>query len=190
MELTEFTIRVIFLFLPGIIANIVLQYLTVGRNSQPFYFVLYSLVLGPISYLGYAFIVKLLILLNVPMGKMESQFLTLLFSTGGVPDPQELFWVSITAVVVGAVIALIINRKFLMPLAQRIGITNKFAEVDVWDYIFNSGSPMEWVTVRDIKNGLVYTGWVEAFSDSHRYPRLKPGFFWLTPSASRFCYNS
>lgn len=52
-------------------------------------------------------------------------------------------------------------------MALRTKLTKKFAEVDVWDYIFNSeNEEMKWVIVRDVKNNLMYQGWVEAFSDT------------------------
>ena len=44
-------------------------------------------------------------------------------------------------------------------------ITNKFADLDVWSYIFNSPDNY-WIRVRDYNKNIIYQGWVEAFSDS------------------------
>ncbi len=62
------------------------------------------------------------------------------------------------------VISFFAERKSIHRLAQRIGVTKKFGDLDVWDFMFNS-KEVEWVVVRDVKNDLMFEGWVLSFSD-------------------------
>lgn len=66
---------------------------------------------------------------------------------------------------VGFILSLLINRGVLHRVAKCLKISNKFADLDVWSYLFNSGIP-EWVVVKDIQNDLMFEGWVEAFSET------------------------
>jgi len=56
------------------------------------------------------------------------------------------------------------EKKLIHRLAQKLGVTSKFGDIDVWDFMLNSPG-VQWLVVRDIKNDLVFEGWVEAFSD-------------------------
>jgi hypothetical protein len=88
-------------------------------------------------------------------------------------DFGEILKVSLLSVVFGFLIATIINRKYLHRFSQKIGITKKFAEIDVWGYLLNSkDDELRWVRVRDTENNLCFEGWVEAFSDTHKNNKL------------------
>lgn len=58
------------------------------------------------------------------------------------------------------------NHKFLIRLMQKLRVTRKFGDEDVWDYLLNSGTPnVEFVNVRDFQNKVTYAGYVRAFSE-------------------------
>ena len=59
----------------------------------------------------------------------------------------------------------VFNRKYHFRALQKLHITNKFGEQDVWGYYFNAPE-MDWVTVVDMANKLMYEGRVKAFSDN------------------------
>lgn len=59
------------------------------------------------------------------------------------------------------------NRKLFSRLLRAAGVTKRFGDEDVWEFVFNSGSPMsEYVNLRDFGRQLTYAGYVGAFSDS------------------------
>ena len=63
--------------------------------------------------------------------------------------------------------------KWLTRFLQIIRATRKYGDEDVWDLAFNSpkmGS--EYVHVRDFDKGIVYAGWVEAFSETGKLREL------------------
>jgi len=83
----------------------------------------------------------------------------------------EIFCGCVAAVVLGIGITYISTFKLHTHLAHKIKMTKKFGELDVWGYTFNSKN-IEYVTVRDHKNNLVYDGWVQSFSDDSENAEL------------------
>jgi len=166
MEISEFSIRIILLFLPGIIAKLIIESLTVYKEKRLFYFTIYSLVLGFFSYFCYIYFLKSINLLPFISIQTDVQFLKALLDTKNTIDIIEVLNVSIFSIFIGLFFSFAINRKYFHRIAQSLKITRKFAEMDVWQYLFNSTNSTEWITVRDIKNNLMYEGWVQAFSDT------------------------
>lgn len=165
MEISELLIRVILLFLPGIIAKIIIDQLSTIEEKRHFYFVIYSLVLGFVSYFLYGFIVYLINSLNLSESPVNVSFLEALLDHDRGINVNEIAYTSLISIFLGVFIALVINRKLFHRAAKKVGITNKFAEPGVWGFVFESSDPTDWVLVRDHKNKLSYYGWVSAFSD-------------------------
>lgn len=81
----------------------------------------------------------------------------------------EISWVELlyaigVAVLLGLIFALFYNKKIITKIGQFLRITNKYGDEDVWEYLYNSPN-IEWVHVRDFENGLIYLGYVKAFSN-------------------------
>ncbi|MFC1614361.1 hypothetical protein ACFL5K_03605 [Gemmatimonadota bacterium] len=165
MQLTEFTLRLLLLFFPGIITKLILEYLTVYEEKRHFYFIIYSFVLGLLSYILY-YILLAVINLRFTVGP-EVYFLKALLDPKTSINYTEIVVVSGIAIIIGLFLSFIINNKYFYHVTQKFGITKKFAEIDVWGYLFNSDDDeMCWIRVRDHSNNLCYEGWVEAFSDT------------------------
>jgi hypothetical protein len=63
--------------------------------------------------------------------------------------------------------------KWATRLLKSIGATRRFGDEDVWDYVLNARIPdVEYLNFRDFANRLVYSGYVEAFSESERLREL------------------
>lgn len=163
MGITEFTLRIFLLFLPGVVTKLVIQKLTYFEKRDIFYFVIYSFVLG---FFLYFISGGILYTINwVGQSKIQMNFLQALTDTQYKISMKEVTIVSFLAIPFGMLLSCVANKKYLHRLAQAIGVTKQFGEPDVWSYILNSESPTEWVIVRDIQNNLAYYGWVTAFSD-------------------------
>lgn len=174
MKLSEFTFRLLFLFLPGIISLVIVKRLIVSKDTTPFYFTLYSFVLGVLSYLTlsivmylYVWVRKIISSSNVVYRK-DIVFFEVLFDAKPEPETFEVLWACFISIVLGIAISAAINHKILTRFAQYLRVTKKFGENDVWSYILNSDNQyVPWVVIRDPKNNLGYEGWIEAFSDYH-----------------------
>ncbi|MGD0950425.1 MAG: DUF6338 family protein [Candidatus Binatia bacterium] len=162
--MSELSVTLTLLLFPGVICALFVEQLVPTREWSSFRFPLYSFVLGLVCYLIYALITAGLHWRWPP----DVSFVKVLATK----DPAavydslaEIFWVSLLAVPVAADVSFILNHKWLHRIAAAIKVTEKFGDLDVWAFVFNS-NVTEWVTVRDIKNDLMYQGWVHAFSDS------------------------
>lgn len=63
--------------------------------------------------------------------------------------------------------------KLLTRLLQWIKATKRYGDEDVWDFTFNAPGPFSrYVNVRDFDKKIVYTGWVNAFSETGKLREL------------------
>ncbi|MBD3377871.1 hypothetical protein GF406_22770 [candidate division KSB1 bacterium] len=173
MAITELTLRLLLLFCPGIITKLLLEKLTEGSDKRHFYFILYSFLFGLFAYALYAMISWLIN--SLPFWQINSHltFLDSLLKPNSTINFNEIIWVSILAIINGYILSFIKNKKFLHKIAQSLGVTEKFAEVDVWSYILNSeNDAKQWIRVRDHEKNLCYEGWIEAFSETFKENEL------------------
>lgn len=173
-ELSDFAIKLILLFLPGIISFLIINILTNHKEFKFYFILIYSLLLGFFNY----FIYYLIILLSNYVAKCFNLnfFKTIIFFDfiNGVlkkVDFSEIIIVCIISIPVGFLFVYFINRNFLNRFACFLKLTKKYSEVDVWSHLMNSKIP-NWVYIRDIKNNLVYYGWIQFFSDSTEQDEL------------------
>lgn len=160
MALSEFTLRIILIFLPGLIAFIIIEQLIELKEIKPYRFFINSLILGFLCYLFY-YPISL-----VPFFNLNFYFIRSLFNSKLPLDLLEIAIVTLLSIVVGFIVSYIINRKFLEKIGDKLKTTTKFSEHfdDVWGYIMYSEKP-EWVVIRDRENDLMYEGWIKTFSD-------------------------
>jgi len=173
-ELSDFAIKLILLFLPGIISFLIINILTNHKEFKFYFILIYSLLLGFFNY----FIYYLIILFSNYIAKCFNLnfFKTITFFDfiNGVlkeVDFLEIIFVCIISIPVGFIFVYFINRNFLNSFARFLKLTKKYSEVDVWSHLMNLKIP-EWVYIRDIKNNLVYYGWIKVFSDSTEQDEL------------------
>ena len=65
-----------------------------------------------------------------------------------------------------------LNRSYGSKVADALRISNRFSVADVWNYTFGSAPIDAWATIRDDERGLVYDGYVDAFSESEETREL------------------
>ena len=170
MPISDLTVRIILLFLPGIISKLILEQLTVYKDHRFSYFVVYSLLLGFLSYFSYMIFLSL-------VGLFAEVDRTVIFF-GALTDEEakvdfsEIFYVCIVSIILGFMLSYMINRNFLHRFATFIRLTNKFGDIDVWGHLFNSQDDTQWAVIRDLQYDLTFEGWIDAFSDTHEQNEL------------------
>jgi len=163
MEFSEFTLKIIFLFIPGIISYMIIDKLISHKEPKIFHILINSLILGFICYSFYYVLIQLINVLSKT--NFECLFFNALLYEYTEINFSEIAIVTALSIPIGFLFAFLINNKILFRTANFLKVTKKFGDVDVWSYIMNSKN-VEWIVVRDIENDLMYEGWVEAFSDS------------------------
>jgi hypothetical protein len=166
MEFTEFSLRLLLIFLPGIIFSYIVDSLTMHPPRDRFFFILKSFVSGSITYFIYFITLNVLAKTSDKIA-CKLNFLTAIFDKNQSIDVQEICYVCISSVILACLFTYCVNYKLGNRIAQKLRLTRKFAEMDVWGYVCNL-KEAEYATVRDIKNQLAYDGWIQAFSDNSR----------------------
>ena len=165
MQFSEFTFKIVLLFLPGIIAFTIIDKLTAHKEIKLHRMLLNSLMLGCVCY--FAYYLMLIIIEKIPWFSfdLECLFVKTLTDNSVQLDIKEIVITTVLSVPIGFIFSGLINYKVLYRVAHRVKASKKFGDVDVWSYIMNSEVP-EWVIIRDIKNDLMYEGWIQVFSDN------------------------
>lgn len=168
MEFSELTIRLLLIFFPGMIAMFIINNLTTHKRNEFNIFLLHSFLMGLVSYFTAYFVVMInnwILILNGYSGNKKLQFLESLTNGKSAISIREVLLVTLLAIILAIVISLVINRGWFHLLARKLKITNQFGEKDVWQHMFNSPN-VEWISVRDFENDLIFQGHVAAFSDT------------------------
>ena len=175
MDFSEFTIRLLLLFFPGIICAFLVDSFTVHRPREQFVFFLQSFALGISSYCLFWALLPVHKVIGNKLGlwqpRSEVVFLRALVNNQVTISYSEIAWVCVISVLLALVITFVMTYKVHFRIVQKLKITKKFGELDVWGYTFNM-KEVDWVTVRDKEKDLIYDGWVQAFSDDSKDAEL------------------
>jgi hypothetical protein len=167
MDPSEFTLRLLLLFLPGIITRLIIERLTVPHDRSQLYFFLHAFVSGVLAYAVYGCLLTSWNCLSRSKQPSEVRFVASLLDSSESINFTEVAIVCGIAIANGFALSALINHKYLNRMAQRLRVTRKFGDLDVWSYLHNSTTDsLRWVRVRDHRHNLCYEGWVEAFSDT------------------------
>jgi hypothetical protein len=175
MEITEFALRLMLLFFPGIICFYIVETLTVHRERPTHEVLLRCFVYGVFSYVAY---MGVLGWLNTwweePPGYGYREQISL---TQSITDEKfhldfaEIGFVTAVAVGLGLSFSFAIAHKWPNDFAQWTRISRKFGDANVWSRTFNA-KEAKWATVRDIERNLMFSGYVLAFSDVEEVAEL------------------
>lgn len=137
----------------------------VHRSFRLHAIILYSLLHGFASYWVYGLIVRALFATR-GIGTGEVLFFRAILDDAVTIDLREVTLVTGVAVVLGVIVSACISHKLLHRIAHRLRITRKFGDLDAWAFLMTSLDVPPWVIVRDLEHDVMYTGYVQLFSDS------------------------
>jgi len=164
MEISELTLKLILLLIPGSLACIIYERLTIHKQWTSFKFITNSILFGAISYL----------------------IAGVIFSIYKDDESFKLFWdnlptkdipynvilkSSIISILVGFVSTGIDNYKLINKFGKYIHLTNKYGDENLFSYFLNAEDVDE-VYVRDITNKLTYHGFINSFSETDEIKEL------------------
>lgn len=79
---------------------------------------------------------------------------------------KEIFYSFLVSIPLGFLISSTLNHKVIITIAQKLRVTRRFGDDDVWTFFLNSPNT-EWVFVRDNYKDLTYYGHLDAYSTSY-----------------------
>ncbi len=168
-HLNLFVAQIAVLFLPGIIwARIDMRYAAKEKRSDLDFFIatfIFGLVAYSLTFVGYAAAGRTFRVVDFK-AVGDTSVLT-----------SQVCWEILIATAVGFVLAILwvyaSTWKILTKFLQFIRATKRYGDEDVWDFTFNSaGTHTRFVNVRDFDKKIVYTGRVNAFSESEKLREL------------------
>ena len=169
MQISDFTLRIILLFIPGIISFFIIDKLTVHKEFRIHQILINSFIIGFFCYSLYYFIIHVVeFCLSI---NLEISFFEALIDRSVKLNFTEITFVAGLSVIIGFLFAFLINRRVLYVFSNKLRITNKFGKIDVWSYIMNSDI-LPWVVIRDKEHDLMYEGYIRIFSDSSEKDEL------------------
>jgi len=175
MPFTELTLRLLLLFLPGLLCAFLVAKLTVHRETKPFQLMLAAFVYGCSCYLFY-FCLYWVCIKSYNLFADNPRLTSFVFGKA-LLDPEvgldfgEIVGASALAIPLGVGIGISATRKWGYRIARLLRATNKFGNVDIWNYFLNSDE-VEWVRVRDTEDNLIFEGWINLFSDEFKVNEL------------------
>lgn len=183
LEFSELTIKILLLFFPGIIVTLITDKLTEKDEEFSMKFFIKSFVYGLISYFTLYIIVGIinnfLILLkniicncNTDVYQIKLNFLDCLMNGNKNINYIEIIVASLVSIFVSLVVSYIDNKNLIYKIANKLGISKKFGDLDVWAHIFNGLEKDTWLIIRDYDLGFMYVGWANAFSSNHKESEL------------------
>lgn len=174
MELSVLTLRVVLLFFPGVLCALIVHSLTIQRQRTMPEFLTSAFVYGVSTYLVLAGMRAVLAGFAPVLGWRTPPRVT--FFNVLTDERARIAWGEIAlsalfATLLALVVAAAANHNVLHRAAERMGISRRFGEADVWGHFLDSPKT-NWIIVRDVEADLLYEGWVDAFSDTGAAPQL------------------
>ena len=163
MSITDYTFRMTLLFIPGIIAFIIVDNLKIHKATKTRLWIVYSLLLGFLSYMPWMILSEVL---SKKCGVVPAQFITNLVNKDTPINLNEIFIASISSLFLGALVSKGINDRWLYKISRFFKISNKFPEIDAWANCIAIYQP-SWIRIRDRENGLIYQGRLISTSDAN-----------------------
>ena len=164
MSITDYTFRLLLLFLPGIIAFIIIDNLTTHKDTKPIHWLLYSMLLGFLSYLPWMLLTE--VFKSTYGMQITTQFLLSLTNSTVPINFCEILIATGSSVICGLIIAKAINMGWFYSVASWMGVSNKFPEIDSWSHCLSKYTPY-WITVMDKETSTVYLGILDSSSDAN-----------------------
>lgn len=176
MEISELTIRIIILLIPGLIGTRIEEISRDKKKMDIREFIVSVLLIGFISY----FIFLLLInIKNIFMyGIKNFSVEEIYFFKGLVNSDINIKWsevigASVISIFLGLITAIMFNKGFLYMLLRKLKITNSSGK-DVWLELFDNDTKglNKYIKIIDEKNDILYYGWVKNYSNDPNHPEL------------------
>lgn len=160
MELSSFTIRIILLFFPGIVATALFRLLSNKGNIDNREYFVKSLIY---SFLSYGILILLSLIINMVT---KCTFFNALADSSVPINYIEVLMATIIAILVSIGSLYISNYNLLYKIGTKIKITTNTGEIDVWGELFNNSNKgiEDYVYIIFLDKKIIYGGAVSNFS--------------------------
>ena len=161
MEISELTLKLIIILIPGAIATRIYQKVTIHEKWTSFQFIVNSIVFGGFSYLSTELFIDVC---------YSDKRLVKFWSNLPVENiPYDLvIKTCVTGFLIGLTVSALDHYKLINWFAKKIKISNKYGDENLYSYFLN-GKAVKEVYLRDLENGSTYHGLIDSYSETDVY---------------------
>lgn len=178
MQITELIWKLFLLLLPGVVLTIMMKQIFSGLKYSTFEFVINSalfgiatLILMELAYSVFNIFTTLFTEKYTLKWGLNLSIWDNLFDNEKNFNKLEIILSYILSIPLGVFYGYILSKKLLNKLFQKIGLTHRYGDDDVWSFYLNSPDT-DWILIRDKKNNLTYFGKIRAYSDTNEKREL------------------
>lgn len=173
--MNQLVVTIIVILLPGIIATVICDKITVHSKWTLFKFSLYTLVLGVFSYTTLQ-LVYLVLDVFYACGFSSAKWSYLKVWSNATSETPTIPWTEVFLAVVlsfpvAFLVAYLINHKIFNKFAQKIKVSSKYGDENLFSYYLNA-KEIDWVYVRDKSQNITYQGRVVSYSENDHIQEL------------------
>lgn len=192
MEISELTLKLIIILIPGAIATVIIEKLTIHKEWQPFKFIVNAIILGVFSYLTLQLLINGLTLFGNLFFKQTEIYNNLtiwntLQDSATIPY-EEVIYSSICGAIVGAVGALLENKRIINKIGKKLRLTNKYGHENLFSYFLNK-KDTDYIYLRNLKNDITYLGYVKLSCETETTSEVVLGDVSVFTSESELLYE-
>jgi hypothetical protein len=162
MDISELTIKLIFVLIPGALASLIFEKLTIHKPWNSFKFVSHSILFGVLAYLFTGLFIRFWNYLFD--GNWNALDIMKNIASKEIPF-VEIGNASVTGIILGLISSAIDHYKVINRIAIWLKISNKYGDINLYSHFLNSPN-IGPVYFRDLKSNLTYHGLVELFSEN------------------------
>lgn len=173
--MNQFVVTLIVILIPGIIAAVICDKITVHSKWNAFKFGLYALILGLFAYAGLQVIFYTWdVIKSCSLDVSSWSHLHVWSSTVSEKhniSANEVVYATMLSLPVAFFASFLINYKVFNKLAKKLKVSSKYGDENLYSYYLNA-KEIDWVYVRDIENNLTYQGRVESYAENDHMQEL------------------
>lgn len=157
MSISDFSLKLLLLFLPGLVSFIVIDNLSTHRETKNIHWFVYSIILGLVSY-------SLLYMIELKAG-ITITFWSTLVDSEKIIHYDEIMYSTIIGLVLGILLTFAINHGWFFRFFSGLRITQKHGYPDTLSYMLGLYNA-QYLTVTDWEKEIRIVGELVAVSEN------------------------
>jgi hypothetical protein len=157
MSISDFSLKLLLLFLPGLVSFIVIDNLSTHRETKNIHWFVYSIILGLVSY-------SLLYMIELKAG-ITIAFWSTLVDSEKIIHYDEIMYSTIIGLVLGILLTFAINHGWFFRFFSGLRITQKHGYPDTLSYMLGLYNA-QYLTVTDWEKEIRIVGELVAVSEN------------------------
>lgn len=165
--MASLTLQIVILGTPGILCYFLTSKLIgkIGKNSLEEFLSIFLF-----SILSYLIASTLIFVTNIFFeNKITNDILTNIFSTNPSIKVEHILLATFVSILISILNSYIYNHNLFNKFARWIHASNRYGDEDVWQYLHTwYKREKDWTIVRDLKNDIMYLGYITAYSETEK----------------------